>query len=181
MILHDQIHAVFLRSLELARKKGLWKGKTLRLVQDTYNLLADGIRQLLSTLAQVQDVSRWAQQEGCNRYLEPSIKGSTEVDWGDPEARRGFLTAIVADAERLLGQALTSPQTADREHPDRPRIMDAAGLLCKLLLQDIERRPDGVAKDRIVSVSDPDMRSNAGDSRARATSATHNRDGGAAC
>ena len=42
--------------------------------------------------------------------------------------------------------------------------MAAAELQCKLLLQDIERRPDGVAlregvaKDRIVSVHDPEMR-----------------------
>ena len=86
------------------------------------------------------------------------------MDWSDPEARRGFLAAIVANAERLLGQTLTSPQATDRAHPDRPRIMEAAELLCKLLWQDIERRPDGVAvresvsRDRIVSVSDPEMR-----------------------
>ena len=42
--------------------------------------------------------------------------------------------------------------------------MEASALLCKLLLQDIERRPDGVAvqegvsQDRIVSVHDPEMR-----------------------
>ena len=178
LILHDQIQAVFLRSLELAREKGLLKGPALRLVldttpilgrgavKDTYNLLADGIRQLLRTLARVQsvEVAAWAEAEGYARYLEPSLKGSTEVDGSDPEARRAFLAAIVADAERLLGQALTSPPATDRAHPDRPRIMEAAGLLCKLLLQDIERRPDGVAvregvsRDRIVSVSDPEMR-----------------------
>ena len=85
------------------------------------------------------------------------------MDWSDPEARRGFLAEIVADAERLLGQALTSPHVADRADPARPRIMAAAELLCKLLLQDIERRPDGVAvregvgQDRIVSVHDPEM------------------------
>ena len=62
-----------------------------------------------------------------------------------PEARRGFLAAIVADAERLLGQALTSPHAADRADPARPRIMEASARLCKLLLQDIARRPDGVA------------------------------------
>ena len=123
LILHDQIQAVFLRSLELAREKGLLKGPALRLVldttpilgrgavKDTYNLLADGIRQLLRTLARVQsvEVAAWAEAEGYARYLEPSLKGSTEVDWSDPEARRAFLAAIVADAERLLGQALTSP------------------------------------------------------------------------
>ena len=82
---------------------------------------------LVKARVQAQDAVRWAAQEGYARYLEPSIKGSAEVDGSDPEARRAFLAAIVVDAERLLGQTLTSPQAADREHPDRPRIMDAAG------------------------------------------------------
>ena len=178
LILHDRIQAVFLRSLALAKERGLLRSRHLRLVldttpilgrgavKDTYNLLADGIRHLLRTMARVQqvDAATWAERQGYRRYLEPSVKGSAEVDWSDPEARRGFLAEIVADAERLLGQALTSPQFADSRDPARPRIRDAAGLLCKLLLQDVERRPDGVAvregvsKDRIVSVSDPEMR-----------------------
>ena len=33
---------------------------------------------------QEQDVSRWAEQGGYNRYLEPSIQGSTEADWSTP-------------------------------------------------------------------------------------------------
>ncbi len=131
LILHDRIQAVFLRSLALAKERGLLRSRHLRLVldttpilgrdavKDTYNLLADGIRRLLRTMAQVQaaDVGRWAEQESYHRYLEPSVKGSAEVDWSDPEARRGFLAAIVADAERLLGQALTSPHAADRADP----------------------------------------------------------------
>ena len=36
---------------------------------------------------QAQDAVRWAEQEGYDRYLEPSIKGSTEVDGSDPAAR----------------------------------------------------------------------------------------------
>ena len=61
----------------------------------------------------------------------------------------------------------------DREDPNRPRILAAAELLGKLLLQDIERRPDGVAvrqgvaRDRIVSVSDPEMRHGRKSSRHR--------------
>ena len=78
------------------------------------------------------------------RYLAPSLKGSTEVDWSDPEVRRGFLAEIVTNAERLLGQAPTSPHAADRAGPARPQIMAAAELLCQLLLQDMDRRPDGV-------------------------------------
>ena len=52
-------------------------------------------------------------QEGYHRYLEPSIKGSTEVDWSDPEARRGFLAAIVADA--AYGDGETRRQFAEAE------------------------------------------------------------------
>ena len=113
---------------------------------------------------QAEDAAVWAQRQGYRCYLEPSLKGSAEVDWSDPEARHGFLAEIVADAKRLLDQAPTSPQAADREDPARPQIMAAAELLCKLLLQDIERRSDGVAlrervsQDRIVSVHDPEMR-----------------------
>ena len=62
LILHDRIQAVFLRSLEWAWQEGLLKGQALRLVldttpilgrgavKDTYNLLADGIRQRLRYL-----------------------------------------------------------------------------------------------------------------------------------
>ena len=39
LILHDQIQAVFLRSLELAREKGLLQGPDLRLVLDTTPIL----------------------------------------------------------------------------------------------------------------------------------------------
>ena len=86
------------------------------------------------------------------------------MDWNDPEAQHGFLAAIVADTERLQGQALTLPQAADREDPDRAQIMEAATLLCKLLLRGTEcsrtnwRCGRGVRKDRIVSVSDPEIR-----------------------
>ena len=66
LILHDRLQAVFLCSLELARERGLLRNKHLLLVldatpiwgwgavKDTYNLLADGIRQRLRTMARVQ-------------------------------------------------------------------------------------------------------------------------------
>ena len=118
LILHNRIQAVFLRSLELARERGLWRNRHLRLVldtipilghgavKDTYNLLVDGILQLLPPghrAQQLEDGAVWAERQGYRRYLEPSFKGSAEVDWSNPEARRGFLAEIVADAERLLG------------------------------------------------------------------------------
>ena len=178
LILHDKLRDLFVRSLELAREKGLLKSKALRLVldttpilgrgavKDTYNLLADGIRQLLRTMAKVEGAEEdsWAEREGYGRYLEASIKGTAAVDWNDREAMRAFLAGIVADAKRLLSQALTSAPFTDAEDPAHAQIGEAAGLLCKLLLQDIEVGTNGpalrqgVSKDRIVSVADPEMR-----------------------
>ena len=180
LILHDRIQAVFFcAAWRWPGNGGCCGNKHLRLVldttpilgrgavKDTYNLLADGIRQLLRTMAKVQ-------AGGCSgpgpsarataAIWSPASRGAPRWTGATPEARRGFLAEIVADAERLLGQALTSPRATEREDPARPRIMAASELLCKLLLQDIERRPDGVAlregvaQDRSVSVHDPEMR-----------------------
>ena len=78
LILHEKIRAVFQRSLELARERGLLPGRLLQValdttpilgrgaVKDTYNLLADGIRQLMHGLAAVQgnDMGQWGTAAG---------------------------------------------------------------------------------------------------------------------
>ena len=178
LILHEKMRAVFVRSLSLARKRGLLKGKALKAVldttpilgrgaaKDTFNLLADGIRQLLRQLASAQEreVAIWAGEEGYARYLEPSIKGESRIDWDDEKARMAFLQGIVADADRLLEQAREAQAVCAPDSPERGQIADAARLLGQLLLQDVER-PDegvrlkkGVSKDRIMSVHDPARR-----------------------
>ncbi len=101
LVLHAQMRELFLRSLELARARGLLRGRSLQValdttpiwgrgaVKDTYNLLADGIRQLLRTLARVQDreLAPWAAGQGYARYLAASLKGTAEIDWDQPTAR----------------------------------------------------------------------------------------------
>ena len=110
---------LFLYSLELARARGLLRGRTLQValdttpiwgrgaVKDTYNFLADGIRVLLRTLARVQEreLAAWAKGQGYARYLAASLKGTAEIDWDEPTAREAFLAEIVADADRLLAAA----------------------------------------------------------------------------
>ena len=82
-----------------------WPGRGA--VKDTYNLLADGIRQMLRTLARVQDreLVPWALGQGYARYLAASVRGTAEIDWDQPTAREAFLAEIVADADRLLAAA----------------------------------------------------------------------------
>ena len=75
-----------------------------------------------------------------------------------------MLAAIVADADRLLELSRQAQGTLREGTAQRQEIVAAAELLGQLLLQDVERTgdgiglKDGVSKDRMVSVHDPEMR-----------------------
>ncbi len=184
LLVHQEQAAIFRQSLELAKRQGKFRTKCgerrkLKLaldttnilgrgaVKDTYNLLADGIVTLARALATVAGTRRevWAEQHGYGRYVTtPSLKGSVEIDWSDAEQRRQVLGQIVADADRLLEQARQARAGLDDGSADDAAVVGAAGLLRRVLLQDVERRADGpalkqgVADDRLVSVHDPEMR-----------------------
>ena len=178
LILHDRVRAVFESSLRLARESGYLKKRGMRValdttnilgrgaVRDTCNLLADGIVKLLRALAAVErsNVKGWAEAQGYERYLGSSIKGESAIDWSDQGSRAGLLAAIVADADRLLEAARQAQEALPEGSPERQDIIAAAELLGQLLLQDVERTgdgiglKDGVSKDRMVSVHDPEMR-----------------------
>jgi hypothetical protein len=136
-------------------------------VKDTYNLLGDGIVQVARVLAKLtgQPLGAWAAEHGYGRYVgETSLKGTAEIDWGDVSERRRFLGEIVSDADRLLEQARVVRSGLEAGSAVETAVLEAAGLLRRLLVQDVERRDDGpaikqgVAKDRLVSVHDPEMR-----------------------
>ncbi|MPZ14968.1 MAG: IS1182 family transposase [Chloroflexi bacterium] len=180
LVLQEEQGAIFRRSLELAKQKGFFKGKRkLKLaldttnilgrgaVKDTYNLLADGIRLVLRVLAEQdsEDLEVSAEREGFGRYVVgPSLKGQAEIDWDDGKARRQFLSAVVADADRLLARVREARSTLAENSPEDQALTEAAGPLSRVLQQDIERKADGpelrdgVAKDRLPSVHDPEMR-----------------------
>jgi len=179
LLLHAAERAIFQRSIDAAKGSGLLKSRKLNValdttpifgrgaVKDTYNLLADGIRQLVRALALLsgQAPEAWAREHDLSRYYGTSIKGEAEIDWDNVAARQTFLDGIVVDAERLLKE--TERVRAERQSGgvECGRIDEAAGLLRQLLAQDVERSTDGpavlkegVAKDRVPSVSDPEMR-----------------------
>jgi Transposase DDE domain/Transposase domain (DUF772) len=180
LVLHDGVRRIFEQSLHEARQQGLLRSGPLKIavdtkpilgrgaVEDTYNLLGTGIQQLVRTLAatQRQKPAEWAADHALDRYFAPSLKGSADLDWSDPDARHRFLTQIVADARRLLhlaGEATTTQ--------DAPAIQEAAQLLRQLLLQDVVEPPhgegggpgraqlrQGTAEGRIPSATDPEQR-----------------------
>jgi hypothetical protein len=178
LVLNEKMREMFERSLGHAREQGYLKKRRLRVVldttyilgrgavKDTYNLLADGTRQLMRALADAEgrDVGAWAEEKGLGQYLAPSIKGAADVDWDDQAARMGFLHGIVRDGERLLRLAGEARARMAEEDQAGERIEDAGALLRQLVAQDVEVREEestlkqGVARDRIVSVHDPEMR-----------------------
>lgn len=136
-------------------------------VRDTYNLLADGIVQVLRALAKVGpfELMDVAEEVGCTRYVQgSSLKGQADVDWTDPQARQRFLAGIVADAERLLALVRGTRAGLTEDSLEDKELVAAAGLLARILAQDIERDERGprlkrgVAPDRLISVHDPEMR-----------------------
>lgn len=187
LILHDKARAVFQHSLQFARKKGYVKGHRMKAamdtsyilgrgaVKDTYNLLADGIIQVVKALAALEDkkAEAWARERGFERYFGSSVKGEASVNWDNEKARRDFLGGIVADADRVLEIARQSQTREPEGSARRNSIVEAAGLLGQLLLQDVERQEDGaamkegVSRDRIVSVHDTEMRHGHKSSRKR--------------
>ncbi len=184
LILHDKVREVFESSLRLARESGYLKKRSMRValdttnilgrgaVKDTCNLLADGIVKLLRALAAVEksSVKEWAKAQGYGRYLASSIKGEAAIDWSDRKARQALLAGIVADADRLLELSRQAQGELSENGEERQHIVTAAELLGQLLLQDIERKSgdgdgddgvslkDGVSRDRMMSVHDPEMR-----------------------
>ena len=196
LILHDKVREVFESSLRLARQSGYLKKRGMRValdttyilgrgaVKDTYNLLADGIVKLLRVLAAVANATlpAWAEAQGYERYLGSSIKGEATIDWSDRKARAGLLAELVADADRLLALARQAWVELPEDSGQRQSIVDGAELLGQLLLQDVERKSgdgdaaddddgvsirDGVSKDRMLSVHDPELRHGHKSSRRR--------------
>ena len=179
LVIHEKAGDIFKKSLAYAKEVGYLKSRKIKIaldttpifgrgaVKDTYNLLADGIVKLMTALARRESlkVSTWASQHDLSRYLSSSIKGTVAINWDDPSERKAFLLGIVADADRLLLLARAARKKCPRNSPEALEIAQAAELLSSLLAQDIEHTEEGdpalkqgVAKDRIVSVHDPEER-----------------------
>jgi hypothetical protein len=184
LIVHQAQAAIFRKSLELAQQRGRFRatsGERRKLTvaldttnilgrgatKDTYNLLADGIVQVARVLARLtgEALAAWAEQHGYGRYVTaPSFKGAVTIDWSDARQRRQVLGELVADADRLLERVRQVRASLEAGSADEAVLVEAAGLLSRVLVQDVERRDDGpelregVADDRLVSVHDPEQR-----------------------
>jgi transposase len=124
-------------------------------VQDTYTLIRKGIRKILRLAGYTLPKKRQGLAANLARYLDSDRKA--DIDWADPAARAGQLKVLVQDAEAVLDLAV--------EQADDPEVRSAAWLLAKVLGDDVTTDEhgdpqigEGVAEDRIVSMTDPEMR-----------------------
>lgn len=179
LIVHEQARKLFEASLAHARQQRFFKSPRLKValdttpifgkgaVEDTYNLLAESLRQVLRVLAELdgKEYDVFACEHDFRRYTEPSFKGTVAIDWDNEAEREAVLTSLVADCDRILVEAGRILSRYAAESPEAARIQQATELLRKLLVQDVKRTEaqtaeliEGVAADRIVSVHDPEMR-----------------------
>jgi transposase len=128
-------------------------------VQDTYTLLRKGLRKLLKAAG--------FHLPGKRQGLSPRIRGLLEryvdkdakanIDWADPQQRLSHLQVLVEDAETALELA------AEENGNDEVRYL--GWLLTKILGDDVVTDDEGqsqigqgTASDRIISITDPEMR-----------------------
>jgi len=128
-------------------------------VQDTYTLLRKCMRKLLKQLGYAAAGKRRGLAPETERllatYLEQDRKA--KIDWSNPAERAKQLKVLFQDAEAVLDLAAEQADNAD--------VRAAGWLLVKIMGDDIEQDEhgnpqlaEGTAADRIISVTDPEMR-----------------------
>lgn len=207
--LNEWAQNLLISTVERARQVGILKGSKISIVtdttpvfgrgavKDTFNLIADAIKNLCEALGETdkQSGESWASLHGLSRYwTSMSLKGDADIDWSSESERNIFLTGLVADADRVVliaERTVTGLIKADEAAKAVP-VQEALSVLKAIIVQDVERVPsvpdkettptpsqvtaaatdtaqsnsleagckikDGVAPDRLISVTDPDMR-----------------------
>jgi len=128
-------------------------------VQDTYTLLRKCMRKLLKQLGYAAAGKRRGLAPGTERllatYLDQDRKA--KIDWSDPHQRAEQLKVLFQDAEAVLDLAA--------EQADDGAVQAIGWLLVKIMGDDIEQDEhgnpqiaQGTAPDRIISITDPEMR-----------------------
>jgi len=179
LIVRGEALKIFKEPLRHARDNGYFKLRKVKVIldttpiigkgaaEDTYNLLAESLRQVLRVMAKLEEkeFEVFACEHEFKRYTERSFKGSVSMDWDNEDERQVVLNSLVADCDRVLSLAGEKLSGYSSESDEAKEIIDATDLLSKILAQDVKRSNEGkaeiiegVAKDRIVSVHDQEMR-----------------------
>ena len=132
-------------------------------VEDPLNLLGHAARQAIGCLAALaqQEVAHVIEQIGWSLFDAPSLKAALDIDWADADQKHHALQRLCDELDALQDWIGTHfPQ--ERQSPP---LVVAVQTLQALRAQDLEPDPaggtrirQGVAKDRQISITDPEMR-----------------------
>ncbi len=176
LIEHDMDRRLVERTVELARVTNEFGHQALRValdsaplwgagrVEDTFNLLGHALETVVQCTAQVLGCSTAQVLAEAQMKLlgQSSLKAALDIDWDDERQQRDALGRLLDEVKRLrLWLVAKLP-----DQINQPPLKEALALVERIIEQDLEPDPDGtgsrikrgVAKDRLISVVDPDMR-----------------------
>jgi hypothetical protein len=175
LVEHDMDRRLLERTVELARTTKAFGHKQLRIaldssplwgagrVEDTFNLLGHAMEVLVDCAAGVLETKAETVREAAKLQLlgGSSLKAALDIDWDDRVQQQQAMERLLDEVQRL--RRWVHRQLA--EHAQQPPLKEALALIERIIEQDLEPDPSGgmrlckgVAKDRRISVSDPDMR-----------------------
>ena len=162
------------RTVEIAKLKGGFGSSQLRAaldssplwgagkVEDTYNLLGHALRKALSLIAcqQGRGLAELANEVGTPILNSSSLKTALDLNWDEPLERQKALEIILNSLDSVE-QWVREQSNSDEMELARDTISVAR----VIEEQNVTRSPEGVpsltsgvAKDRRISIEDPDMR-----------------------
>ncbi|GAB5541282.1 MAG: IS1182 family transposase [Sandaracinaceae bacterium] len=177
MITHDLDKKLVDRTVELAKKTGGFGWKNVRValdssplhgagrVEDTWNLIGRSMSKVVHavSLALGVDENTVVHEAKLTVLSADSVKAALDVDWDDESAQSEALNRLLKEVSAL--EAWVAKKT--KKAPASPPLTEALKLLRTVVEQDTEPDPpkkgarrikEGVPPDRVISVSDPQMR-----------------------
>jgi Transposase DDE domain/Transposase domain (DUF772) len=166
------------RTVEVARRKGGFASKRLRAaldssplwgagrVEDTYNLLGHALKKALGVIARQQGrgLAEVAAEAGAGLLTSAtSLKAALDLNWDDPQERKlalvGVLDALEAvEAYLSEDQQLGPGQEASAQIRIARRVREQDVLPAEEAPDGLPALRRGVARERVISVEDSQMR-----------------------
>lgn len=178
LIEHQMDRRLLERTIEIAKSSGAFGAANLRAaldssplwgaarVEDTLNLLGHALRKALGVIARQQgrELAEIAAEAGAELVAESSLKAALDLDWDDPEARTQALTKILAALDKTTSWLAEHSELIEEESVAKP-VAAAMAAAQQVRAQDVTTNEagqpaliKGVAKDRRISIEDPEMR-----------------------
>lgn len=174
LIEHELDRRLVERTVEVARRRGGFSSRRLRAaldssplwgagrVEDTYNLLGHALKKALGVIARQQGrgLAEVATEAGASVVVGTSLKAALDLNWDDPDERAQALVRVLEALDAVegylddgAGEGEATP--AGIETARRVRVQEVEEEGGTDGLPGLRR---GVARERQVSVEDPEMR-----------------------